>query len=74
MIDYKKISSKIEKISCAEHNETPKAEVIGDSIKITSCCIEFQNKLTAQVHQEMKTEAEAFAKKSLDKILKKFKR
>lgn len=74
MIDLKKISRKIEKISCKEHNETPKAVVVGDSIKITSCCIEFQNQLTAQVNKEMKIEAEAYAKESIEKMLKKFKR
>ncbi|KFF17347.1 hypothetical protein [Flavobacterium hydatis] len=74
MIDLKKISRKIEKISCKEHNETPKAEVIGDSIKITSCCDTFQSQLTSHVKKEMKSQAEASARESINEILKKFKK
>lgn len=74
MIDLKKISRKIEKISCKEHNETPKTDVIGDSIKITSCCDKFQNQLTVQVKKEIESESAKYIEQSINEMFKKFKK
>lgn len=74
MIDLNKICRNVETLSCKEHNKKPKLEVNGDTIKTISCCEKFQNELNVEIKKQMKIEAQKYAKDTIDKLTKIFKK
>lgn len=58
MIDLKKICRIVEKKVCRTHNENPKAEVIKQSIKITTCCEKFEKEMVKFVEVELEKEVD----------------
>lgn len=67
-IDLNKICRTLETKRCGVHNKNPTAIVVGEQIKVTSCCDKFQNEL----EKEMDIESSKQADKGIDDAIKGF--
>lgn len=53
MIDLNSVCTSLEQKRCKIHHEAPTATAIGESIKLTTCCAEFQKELQEQIDVEI---------------------
>lgn len=56
------VKNELERLSCPVHHQAAKATIVGESIKLTTCCDEFSKKLEPK--------ADALIKAAVDKSIR----
>jgi hypothetical protein len=66
MIDLNKICIVLRTTKCKVHQENPEATVDGDSIKLTTCCNDFQDKLEEDIDSEVSKQLDSAIDNAID--------